>query len=95
MNTVHCHLHWEDDMYQRKETIQIKYKKKTVQKMIYKETFSSDREDIIALKKDEYLKENYEVNSHKKELTARKVEAVEEEYKKVIGKLTDEGYTCK
>lgn len=90
-NKVICKLDIKKDLYEKKEKIEIYYKKN---KMIINEEYISENNKIIDLKYEEYINEKYKVAKTKNKLKAKK-ETEEKNSKDIIKKLTSEGYKCK
>ena len=93
--TTICTLETKDTQYQRQETITLQYKKKTVKKIIFAETFTTDNEDILHLKQTEYEENGYQVKSSTKKLKAKKEKKGKVSYQDTVDTLGNEGYTCK
>ena len=93
--TITCTMKQQDTLYNREETILVKYRQKEVKNMIFKETFSTSIPDVLELKKTEYEEKNYIVTKGKQKLKAQKKESVKLKYKNTIKTLLKEGYTCK
>lgn len=90
-NKIVCILDTKKDLYNKKEEIEIYYKKN---KMIINEEYISESNKIIDLKYDEYINKKYEVKKYKNKLKATKEKDIKDS-KNIIKTLTSEGYKCK
>lgn len=93
--TTVCTLQTEDTDYKKREDILVKYRENKVQMIVYRESFSSEKEDIVYLKKTEYEEKGYRVTGNEKKIKAKKEEKITDKYKETIQTLIKEGYTCK
>lgn len=90
-NKITCKLVTKRDLYEKKEKIEINYKKN---KMIINEEYISNNDKILDLKYEEYINEKYKINKSKNKINAKKEIKIENS-KDTIKKLTNEGYQCK
>lgn len=90
-NKIICKLTTKQEMYEKKERIEINYKKN---KMIINEEYISKNSKILDLKYNEYINEKYNINKSKNKIKAKKEIQIKDS-KNIIKKLTKEGYICK
>lgn len=90
-----CILEIKGDNYQRYLEIKIIYRDNIICNMIYKETFSSDIQKILDIKKEELGNRSYHIKRTKKQIKGTKKEKEKKSYKDVLHDLLESGYTCK
>lgn len=91
---IECILEENEDLYQKKQSIILKYKKDTVIEMIKKEKITSPIQNILDIKQNEYEKKEYSIIRRGNTISTSKREKIQEEYNEVLKNLTKEGYKC-
>lgn len=89
-----CTLEKTEENYKRKISISIRYKNNKTKYLLYEDILESDYEDILLIKKQEFIKNSYTIKSKKKKISGKKKEKIIKNYKTVLEDILASGYTC-